>query len=204
MSSQVSNQQRRELVGRQPETLEKLLAAARAELDESGHDGLTIRTVASRAGVSTATAYNYFGSRDHLFAELFWRHLDTTAGPELTGRDSTRRLQQTTRHLAETIASAPPLAAAATKSLLGQDPDVARLRLRIGTIFADRFRAAIGAPVDPAGDQPRDRGAEPEVLEPLLMAFSGGLLQTGMGMITYAELADRLDHVVAVLMRGSS
>ena len=182
---------------RQPETLEKLLAAALVELDEVGHDSLTIRTVASRAGVSAATAYNYFTSRDHLFAELFWRHLATAETPRLTGRSSTRRLQQTTRHLAGTIASAPPLAAAATKSLLGSDPAVEALRLRIGAIFAERFRAAMTTGAAPA------RAVDPRVLDTLLIAFSGALLQTGMGIVTYPELADRLDDVVAVVMKGN-
>lgn len=193
MSSQVSNPPRRELGLRQPDTLERLLAAARAELDEVGHEALTIRTVAARAGVSPATAYNYFASRDHLFAELFWRNLATAEGPRPTGRSSTRRVQQTTRHLAETIASAPPLAEAATKSLLGTDPAVTELRLRIGALFAERFRQAMASP---------GRRLDSRVLDTLLMAFSGALLQTGMGMITYPELADRLDDVVAVVMKG--
>jgi AcrR family transcriptional regulator len=183
---------RRELGARHGETLDRLLDAARAELDEAGHEDLTIRTVATRAGVSAATAYNYFASRDHLFAELFWRHLATSDLPRPTGRSSTRRLQQTTRHLAERIGGAPALAAAATKSLLGTDPAVEQLRVRIGTVFADRFRAALGEPVDP------------RVLETLLFAFQGALLQTGMGIFGYAELADRLDDVVAVVMRGNT
>ncbi len=194
MSSQASNHAvtpaRRSLETRQGDTLDRLLAAARAELDDVGHEQLTIRTVATRAGVSSATAYNYFASRDHLFAELFWQHLATTELPPLTGRSSTRRLQQTTRHLAETIAGAPALAAAATKSLLGTDPAVEQLRVRIGTLFADRFGAAAG-----------ERLA-PRVLDTLLLAFSGALLQTGMGLFTYPELADRLDGVVAVIMKG--
>ena len=189
-SSHADSRPRRDLQSRQTGTLDRLLAAARAELDEVGHEVLTIRTVAARAGVSSATAYNYFTSRDHLFAELFWRHLAEAEPPRLTGRSSTRRLQQTTRHLAETIASAPALAAAATKSLLGTDPAVGALRLRIGAVFADRFRAAMGERVDP------------RVLETLLFALQGALLQTGMGLITYPELADRLDHAVAVVMKG--
>ena len=164
---------RRESKARQGDTLEKLLAAARVELEEVGHEVLTIRTVAARAGVSPATAYNYFASRDHLFAELFWRHLASDELPKLSGRSGTKRLQQTTRHLAETISSAPALAAAATKSLLGTDPAVEQLRVRIGAVFADRFRTAIGEPVDP------------KVLDTLLFAFSGALLQTGMGLFSY-------------------
>lgn len=193
MSSQVSIElqlPRRELKPGQGRTLDQLLAAAREELEEVGPDGLTVRTVAARAGVSPATAYNYFASRDHLYAELFWRHLHDHPAPRLTGRSALRRLQQVTRHLAETIAGSPALAAAATKSLLGSDPDVQSLRVRTGADFVARFRSAIGEPVDP------------KVLDTLLIAFSGALLQSGMGFIPYADLADRLDDVVAVIMSG--
>ncbi len=193
MSSQVSTATqlpRRELKPGQSRTLEQLLAAAREELVAVGPDALTVRSVAARARVSPATAYNYFASRDHLYAELFWRHLHDHPTPRLTGRSPQRRLQQSTRHLAETIAGSPALAAAATKSLLGSDPDVQSLRVRTGAEFLERFRAAIGDPVDP------------KVLDTLLIAFSGALLQSGMGFIDYTDLADRLDDVVAVIMAG--
>ena len=191
MSSQLSTVPRHSLNARQVETVERLLAAAAEELAAVGHEALTIRAVAQRAGVSPATAYTYVASKDHLFAELFWRLLDG-AEPRLTGRSPTTRLQQTTRHLAELIAASPATAAAATKSLLGSDPQVERLRLRVGTLFLDRFRAALGDDV------------APHVLETVTFAFFGGLLQAGMGVFTYEELARRLDDVVAVILAGTS
>jgi AcrR family transcriptional regulator len=192
VSSQLSTIPRRSLNARQAETVERLLAAATEELERAGHEALTIRAVAQRAGVSPATAYSYVASRDHLFAELFWRLLTDAGEPRLTGRTPTRRLQQTVRHLAELIAGSPATAAAATKSLLGSDPQVERLRLRIGTLFLDRFRAALGDDV------------APHVLETVMFAFFGGLLQAGMGVFSYEELARRLDDVVAVILAGTS
>jgi AcrR family transcriptional regulator len=70
-SSHLSSYPRQTLNVRQAETVEKLFDATGALLDEVGHEQLTIRTVASRAGVSPVTAYNYFSSKDHLFAGLF-------------------------------------------------------------------------------------------------------------------------------------
>lgn len=192
MSSQVSSTPRRGLNARQAETVEKLLAAGEEELRVAGHDGLTIRTVASRAGVSPATAYTYFASRNHLFAELFLRRLVTDPGPEPTGDSVVARLQAVTRHMAQQLADSPELAAAATLALLGSDPEVERLRLEIGTEFVERFRDAIG------------RSADPRVLEALVLAFSGALLQAGMGLMTYEEMGERLDSVVAVVMEGHS
>lgn len=172
-------------------TAERLLEAGRAELRAVGHQTLTIRTVAQRAGLSPATAYTYLASKNRLYAELFWRFLaeDAQIAPE--GADAVARVRSVTRGLARRLADAPELAAAATPALLGSDPEVDELRLRIGTELVRRFRVALGEPVDAA------------VLEALALAFSGALLQAGMGMLTYAEMADRLDSVVAAIMRGN-
>ena len=75
MSSQVSSLPRRNLNPRQVETVDRLFAAGLEELRAVGHEALTIRTVATRAGVSPATAYTYLASKNHLFAELFWQFL---------------------------------------------------------------------------------------------------------------------------------
>ncbi|GAA0249177.1 helix-turn-helix domain-containing protein [Cryptosporangium japonicum] len=192
MSSQVSTLPRQSLNARQTQTLERLFAAASEVLTEVGHEALTIRMVAGRAGVSAATAYTYVASKDHLFAELFCRLLAADTGPAPTGATPTARLQETTRHLALLIGTSPALAAATTKSLLGEDPQVRRLRLRIGAAFVVRFRAALGD------------AADPWVLESVTLAFFGALLQAGMGLVSYADLAPRLDQVVAVIMKGNA
>jgi AcrR family transcriptional regulator len=181
---------RQGLNARQAETVERLLVAGEAELDEVGPEALTIRTVAQRAGVSPATAYTYLASKHHLFAELFWRRIVTDPGPEPSGATATERIQGFTRHMARMLGRSPHLATAANIALLGTDPEVERLRLVIGAEFVQRFRDAIGDPVDP------------RVLEALTFAFSGALLQAGMGLITYDHLSKRLDDVVAVIMEG--
>jgi AcrR family transcriptional regulator len=190
VSSQVSSAPRRDLNARQAETVERLLRAGAEELRAVGVDALTIRSVALRAGVSAATAYTYFGSKNHLFAELFWRALVQDPAPVPTGGTAVERLGQVTRRMGTMLAESPELAAGATLALLGTDPEVARLRLRIGGEFVERFRAALG-------DDP-----EPAVLDALALAFSGALLQAGMGLMTYTEMAERLDPVVAAIMKG--
>lgn len=195
MSSQVSNTPRQGLNARQTETVEKLLVAGAEELRAVGVEALTIRTVALRAGVSAATAYTYFASKNHLFAELFWRHLRRDVQPVSEGDDVVDRVRGVTRHLAATLAGSPELAAGATSALLGTDPDVGRLRLRIGAEFVTRFRDALGDP---------GAAADPVLVETLTLAFTGALLQAGMGLMTYTEMGDRLDAVVAVIMRGNA
>ncbi len=176
---------------RQAETVERLLAAGLEELRAVGHEALTVRTVAQRAGVSPATAYTYLASKNHLFAELFWRHLTSVDVAQNAAGTAIQRLQETMRALTARIVEEPELAAAVTPALLGTDPDVARLRLRIGGEFLARFEAALGDPADPA------------VLEVLVLTFSGALLQAGMGLMTYDEIAERLVAAVDVILRGN-
>jgi AcrR family transcriptional regulator len=175
-------------------TAERLLEAGREELRAVGYETLTIRLVAQRAGVSSATAYTYLESKNRLYAELFWRFLAEDE-QEPVGADAVARVRSVTRHLANRLAQAPELAAAVTPALLGTDPEVEELRLRIGAEFVRRFRVALGV---------SGATADPAVLETLALAFSGALLQAGMGLMTYAEMADRLDSVVAVIMRGNA
>ena len=192
MSSQVSTLPRQGLNARQAETVERLLEAGAEELAAVGPEGLTIRTVAGREGVSPATAYTYFSSRNHLFAELFHRKVLLEHPAEITGRTPIRRVTGVTRQLATVLAAAPHLAAAANHALLGTDPDVERLRVVIGAEIYDRFRTALG---DAVND---------ELLDALTLALTGALLQTGMGLISYDDLADRLDAVMATIMAGNT
>ena len=97
---------------RQAETVERLLVAGIEELRAVGHDALTVRTVAQRAGVSPATAYTYLASKNHLFAELFWRHLASGRTSEPEGETPLARLQSTMRLLTARIVEEPELAAA--------------------------------------------------------------------------------------------
>jgi AcrR family transcriptional regulator len=198
MSSQVFETPRQGLNPRQAETVERLMAAGLEELRAVGHEALTVRTVAQRAGVSPATAYTYLASKSHLFAELFWRHLtDEEAQVTPTGDTAVTRLQGTVRALTARIVEEPELAAAVTPALLGTDPDVARLRLKIGREFLARFEAALVDPRRP------DEPADPAVLEVLVLTFSGALLQAGMGLLTYDQIAERLASAVDVILRGN-
>jgi len=174
------------------QTAERLLEAGREELRAVGHQTLTIRTVAHRAGLSPATAYTYLASKNRLYAELFWRFLreDRDAVPE--GDDAVARVRSVTRRLGRRLADAPELAAAVTPALLGADPEVDDLRLRIGAELVRRFVVALG------------EDADPDLVEALTLTFSGALLQAGMGLSTYAGMADRLDSVVAVIMKGNA
>jgi len=185
----VSESPRRGLNARQAETVEKLLAAGAVELAERGLDAMTIRTVAHRAGVSPATAYTYLASKDHLFAHLFLRHLQDNPAPEPVPGEAAANLRAVVRSISALLASAPEIAAAATRALLGSDPDVARLRLQIGADYVERFRAALGDEADAT------------TLDTLTFLFSGAMLQAGMGLLSYEEMGERLEASVELVTR---
>ncbi len=191
MSSQLSASPRQQLNARQAETASRLLVAGREELEAVGHEAMTVRTVAQRAHVSPATAYTYLASKNHLFAELFLRFLLEDDRQEPAGDSSEERVRSVIQGLVVRLASAPELTAAVTPALLSSDTDIQRLRLRIGAEFVDRIVTALGEDADPA------------LVEAVALSFSGALLQSGMGLMTYPEMGERLDAVVAVIMRGN-
>jgi len=179
---------RRRLTEKQADTVDRLTRAAVEVLREEGFAGLTVRTVASRAGVAPATAYTYFSSKEHLVAEVFWRRLAATPEPADIVGSTADRVCAVLRNIAMLMDDEPELAGAVTSALLGRDPDVEHLRGRIGLDIRDRLSAALG----PDGD--------PNVLEALELLYAGALVRAGMGYGTYAKLADRLETSARLLL----
>ncbi|MGW6374969.1 TetR/AcrR family transcriptional regulator [Rhodococcus sp. NPDC055112] len=181
---------RRRLTEQQAETVDKLTAAAVAVLREQGFSGLTVRMVAAEAGVAAATAYTYFSSKSHLVAEVFWRRLNEVPREVPTDLDPVARVCQVLRDVALLVSDEPALAAASTTAILGDDPDVEHLRLRIGMDIRGRLIGALGP------------GHAPEVLDALEIAWSGALVRAGMGYESYTQIADRLETTAKLIMAG--
>lgn len=180
MSSLVSESTRRQLSPRQVETVQRLIDATVAELRDHHYDGCTVRKVAERAGVAPATAYTYFGSKDHLITEVFWRRLVALPSSVDRAADSTRSsLAHALSDIALLVADEPELAAACSIAMLASDPDVVLLRDRIG---AEMHRRVVDATPD----------ASPTARHALDLLLSGALLHAGMGHLTYDELPDLL------------
>ncbi|HET6815952.1 MAG TPA: helix-turn-helix domain-containing protein [Mycobacteriales bacterium] len=188
MSSGTVDRAPRRQAGRAADTVARLTAAAVEELQAVGYDRLTVRAVARRAGVAPATAYTWFASKDHLVAEAFWRAIQALPSPRRqAGTNAASRVRAAMDGIGRLSADDSALAAAATAALLASDPDVARLRRRIGAAVHQRLVDALGADADPA------------VVEALDMLFAGALLHAGLGLFPYAEFADRMARVTALL-----
>ena len=148
-----------------------------------------MRNVARRAGVAPATAYNYFASKDHLVAEVFWRRLRVLPPVEADPSSDVRaRVDRAIRDVAMVVADEPELSAACTAAILSDDPDVKVLRDRIGAAIHQRLAAALGDDADPA------------VLRAFDLLYSGAMVHAGMGHLSYDELGDRLSEVALLLL----
>jgi AcrR family transcriptional regulator len=196
MSGEVMTEStRRRLSGRQADTVRRLTEAAVEEVRATGFDGFTVRNVARRAGVAPATAYTYFTSKNHLITEVFWRRLSALP-PVLPSPEGPReRVVAVLREIALLVSDEPELAAACTTALLGTDPDVKELRLRIGKAIRRRLLAAL----DPDAEG-RPSPSDARVLNALEFAYAGALVHAGMGYSSYAEMADRLAEVAELLL----
>lgn len=180
---------RRRLTAKQADTVDRLGHAAIEVLGREGFSGLTVRRVAAEAGVGAATAYIYFSSKEHLLAEVFWRRLAATPVLPSHSLDPAVRAIAVLRHIALLVADEPELAGAVTTALLGSDPEVKHLRLRIGHEIHQRLVAALGP------------HCTPDVIEALELMYAGALVRAGMGYASCTQIADRLEKSAQLLFR---
>lgn len=176
------------LTERQAETVARLVGTGRDVLREQGYDGLTVRNVAAAAGVAPATAYTYFASKDHLIAEVFWRDLASLPAVERTDAPPTQRVTDALAPVSLLLVDEPGIAAAVTTAMLGSDPEVKRVRDRIGATLHDRM-------VDALGDD-----ADADAVMALGLLFSGAMLQAGMGNLAYSDLPTVVARTTALVL----
>jgi AcrR family transcriptional regulator len=178
----------RRLSRRQQSTVTDLLEATLAHIRAHGHQNLSVRAVAERAGVTHTTAYTYFSSKEHLLAELFWRSVRSIPDPEPDlDLPMPARLTAALRGIGLLLADEPALAEASLSALLAPDPDVVRVRTEVGADFLSRIGKALGP----------DRS--PELVQALSLAFSGAMLQAGMGYFDFPGVIDRMASVATLL-----
>jgi len=181
---------RQSLSKRQASTVTALLDAGLALLREEGYDALTLRAVAARARVTHTTAYAYFTSKGHLVAEILWRRLADVPAPKPNpGAPLAKRVTEALSGPGLLFADDPALSDAGLSALLLRDPDVRRLRDAIALDLARRIETALGP------------DTEAELREAVLLAFSGAMLQAGMGYFDFAGAVQRVASMATLLDR---
>ena len=173
---------------RQAATVDTLLEAGIEALHEVGWDGLSLRDVAIRAGVTHTTAYNYFTSKEHLVAEINWRLLTALPDPEpKPGTSLAERLTGALRGATEMFVGDAELATAVFASMVARDPDIQRLRDAIGAELLRRLEVAAGPEHDP------------QVVWAALMLYSGAMLQAGMGYFAFDGVMGQVESILGMV-----
>ncbi|GAB92687.1 putative TetR family transcriptional regulator [Gordonia rhizosphera NBRC 16068] len=149
-----------------------------------------MRAVAKMAGVAPATAYTYFSSKNHLVAEVFWRRLSAGVPQPDMSQPPSERVAQILRAVSMVVAGEGQLGGAVTMALLGSDPDVEHLRVRIGGFIRRRLSEALET--DPEQPGP--------LVDALEMIYAGGLVHAGMGHMSYEQTSERLVAAAHLLM----
>ncbi len=143
----------------------RLTDAAMEVLREVGFHDLTLQLVGERAGMTRATAYTYFASKDHLVAEVFRRRMVATTVSVPDSSDVVERVLATLRHIALIVADEPELADAITGVFNSSDPEIEAIRIQLYEYVHTVTVAAVG-----------DDGDE-ETVSMLEMAYLGAMMR---------------------------
>jgi AcrR family transcriptional regulator len=182
---------RRHLSERQAEVMERLLAAAAEEAAERAYGEISVRTIAKRAGVAPATAYTYFSGKDHLLAEVLWRRMQSSPGLVDLMLPLPDRVAETVRAMGFDSMGSPAVAVCTT-ALLGDGPDVKRVRARLGVEIGHRLAAALG------------NAADPGVRNVLQITYTGALLSAGMGHLAFDAVPGLMAEATALMTVGEA
>jgi TetR/AcrR family transcriptional regulator, cholesterol catabolism regulator len=174
---------------RPAQTIRKVLDAGLDELRDSSYANLTMRAVATRAGVSPASAYTYFSSKSALVAAVYLRFLRDLPLHTDVNEPTKARVSATLRDMALVVADEPELTVACGAALMADDPAVRPLREQIGEEVSRRIAAALGP------------GWPRAVKATLQMMFSGALMTARF--VNYDEIAGQLDEAVALILRAA-
>jgi TetR/AcrR family transcriptional regulator, cholesterol catabolism regulator len=183
------------LTAPQQERRERVLAAASELAAEGGYDAVVMKDVAERSSVALATVYRYFGSKDHLLAEVLvaWgavlsERLDD-APPE--GATPADRVVNVLRRAARAVELQPGMAEATTAALLSRDPGVVESRAGFTVMMRHWLDVAL------AGADVAERETVVEILEHV---FFSTMVSVVTGRREPHEVGDQLERAARLLL----
>lgn len=175
----------------------RAIAAARQLAEEGGYDAVQIRDVVARTGLSSATIYRHFSSKDHLIAaaQLEWnRTLPALRRKVAVGATAAERVAALLHQTCVAFGRAPKLARALVLALGSPDPGVRECRAEADELVMETLREAVG-----------DELPEPDaVLVPLGLAWQGALYSWVHDMLTIDEVDERLQQTTHLLFAGAT
>jgi AcrR family transcriptional regulator len=166
----------------------RVLDSTAGLLREVPYSRITMRSIAKRAGVSHGEICAYFRSKDAIVAEIYLDRLRAAPLVVDVEQSARARIAAQFSQLVMLLADEPGIAAACSSALICDEPSVRAIRQRIHAELQRRVRTVLRS------------GAWPEVAETLEFGLLGALVQASCGSGTFAENADDLASVVAVVL----
>ena len=172
----------------QAERRRRVMDAAVVLAARGGLEGLRIRDLVADTGVSSATIYRYFASKEHLLlAALAEQRFALMRDPGEAGPDGTTpaaRVIEVLRRPTDALTRAPRLAAAMLQAMTSGEPDVARVLAALTEPLVAETAHAI-RPQNPAP-------ADYELARTLQRVWFAAVV----GWVTAGETADSITQAV--------
>ena len=179
---------------RQRARRDRLVEAALALLESNDYERIQVKDVADEAGVSLGTLYNYFSSKDHLFAEVLVRWADNLPtnirNRPLRQGNPVDRLAEAVHRALRAFERRPQMARLVNVLVMSNDSLAVDLLGRLNQATSDAYMHALGA-VDP--------GIARRTVEVINAVFSMALREWSQGRMTIGEVHDRIDSALGLL-----
>lgn len=138
----------RRLDARQLDVRARILRAARQLIHEQGHEAVGMESIATTAGVSRATMYRYFASKEHVVCEaaLDWGNQVAVSIPQAiaAAAEPVDAIDVAIEQVVKEAASDLPMVRATMASVLAQGPVADEFRMAV----RDMFQALLGGAID--------------------------------------------------------
>jgi len=169
-------------------TRQRIIDAGIALARSRSIETITMRDIAAKADVSTATAYTYFASKEHVYAEAYVAGLHTLterlrARPP-RGATAADRVASVFRRAVEGAASTGDVVQATAIALASADPAVGSMRPLVDTVFEEWMAIAL------AGARIADRAT---TIQALQLTMFASFVAVAHGRLTLDDVRRVLD-----------
>jgi AcrR family transcriptional regulator len=179
---------------RQRDRRNRLIQAALEMLTEEDYERIQVKDVADTAGVSLGTLYNYFSSKERLFAEALVRWADSMPTNirqrPLRNARPAEQLKEAVDRALRAFERRPQMARLVHVLEMSPDAFAGELLHRMDLATTDAYMQALSA-VDPIVAR--------KALNVVNAVFSVQLREWSRGRITMREVHDRLDAVISFI-----
>jgi AcrR family transcriptional regulator len=173
----------------------RAIAAARSLAEAGGYEAVQVRDVVRLTGLSSATIYRHFSSKDHLIAAAQLELVRSLRLPQAS-KAATSGAERVAELLAETCRSldrSPKLAKALIRARASSDAGVSECRTEADRLINDLIREAVaGESIDVE-----------EFVTLLGLAWEGALYSWTNGMLEMKEVGHLLQRTAKLLIAGA-